>query len=173
MSALVTKPAAEINQSMIKFFPELASPYAKYPMKHERWYDPTEKGPKGEPCYLPQGDVGVKADYAYCKRVPEGMNAGYFSLMSHVAYVNLYERLDLVRPDSGCCGLMGDREAADQWDDVKRVLWGRQLAAIPDDEVAGKAAIDRAKGAAQSVYTFTQNEALVVGAATTAIHLAG
>lgn len=187
MSQLVTKPAAEINASLIKFLPETDSQYARYPMKHDRWYEPTETGPHGEPCYV-QVDTAaagsaspssVKKDYVFCRKTPPGMQPGYFSLMTHVAYVNLYEKIDSVRPaggGGGCCGIGGspdERQALDEWDDVKRVIWARQLAAQPNDEIAGKAAMDVAKGKAKSAYTFTQNEALVVNAATTAVHLAG
>lgn len=173
MSELVFKPAADVNRSMVKFLPELSSEYAKYPMKHDRWYDPNEVAPQGEPCYLGgSDDVGVKKDYVYCRKVPQGMKAGYFSIMCNVSYVNLYEKLDSVRPETKCCGMAGDTEGADQWDDVKRVVWGRQLAAKPDDVVAGKAAMEKARGNANSVYLWTQNEQLVVNAAATGAFIA-
>jgi predicted house-cleaning NTP pyrophosphatase (Maf/HAM1 superfamily) len=46
------------------------------------------------------------------------------------------------------------------------------LAAKPDDDFAGKAAMDVAKGKADSVYKFTQNEQVVVNAATTVAFVA-
>jgi hypothetical protein len=54
MSCLVSKPAVEINRSMIKFSPELDSDYARYRMHHQQpcWYQPIEKGPKGEDCFM-------------------------------------------------------------------------------------------------------------------------
>ncbi len=33
------------NAKMVRFVPELASEYAKYPMKQSRWLDPKEKDP--------------------------------------------------------------------------------------------------------------------------------
>ena len=181
MAGLVTKPANEINTSLAKFLPELKdSKYAKYPMKHERWYEPTETAPNGEPCYVPCDDgannAARKEEYVFCRKTPQGMKPGYFNLMTHVAYVNLYDKLDSVRPIvGGCCGIGGDpaeRTALDQWDDVKRVIWSRQLASKPDDEFAANAAMDFAKGKADSVYRWTQNEQLVVNAVGTAAFVA-
>ena len=186
MAGLVTKPANEINTSLVKFLPELKdSKYAKYPMKHERWYEPTETAPNGEPCYVPSsaaaaagdGGDGAKQEYVFCRKTPQGMKPGYFSLMTHVAYVNLYDKLDSVRPTpGGCCGIIGgdptEKVALDQWDDVKRVIWSRQLASKPDDEFAAKAAMDFAKGKADSVYRWTQNEQLVVNAVGTTAFVA-
>ena len=182
MAGLVTKPANEINTSLVKFLPELKdSKYAKYPMKHERWYEPTEAAPNGEPCYVPCSSDGgganaTKVEYVFCRKTPQGMKPGYFSLMTHVAYVNLYDKLDSVRPNpGGCCGIGGDpaeRAALDQWDDVKRVIWSRQLASKPDDEFAANAAMDFAKGKADSAYRWTQNEQLVVNAVGTAAFVA-
>ena len=184
MAGLVTKPANEINASLVKFLPELKdSDYAKYPMKHERWYEPTETAPNGEPCFVAavadasaEDANAAKKNYVFCRKTPQGMPPGYFSLMTHVAYVNLYDKLDSVRPTpGGCCGIGGDpaeRAEFDQWDDVKRVIWSRQLASKPDDDFAANAAMDFAKGKADSVYRWTQNEQLVVNAVQTGAFIA-
>ena len=151
MSSLVSKPAKEINASMIKFLPELDSDYARYPMHHERWYQPSEKGPKGEPCFLAGPDAGVKKDYAYCKRGVKG--PGYYSLMTKVSYVNLYSKIDSLQP--GTCGIAcnsADRKLMDEHDDVKRVLYGRQFSPKPCDAAAGKRAMDEAQGMASAAY---------------------
>lgn len=154
MSILVTKPDAEINRSMIKLLPELDSDYAKYPMHWERWYQPSEKGPKGEPCFVAgtQKDGGIKKDYVYCKT--GGNGPGYYSLMTKVSYVNLYTKLDSMSP-GGTCGIgctSADRRAMDEYDDVKRVLYGRHFAPRPCDKAAGKRTMDEAHGMAQAAY---------------------
>lgn len=165
MSSLISKPAAEINQSMVKFLPELDSVYARYPMHHERWYQPSEKGPKGEPCFLAASeDAGIKKDYVFCKRGVKG--AGYYLLMTKVSYVNLYTKLDSLQP--GTCGMAcnsADRKAMDEYDDVKRVLYGRHMSPRPDDAAAGKRAMDEAVGMAQATYGL--NVGAPLGAAAT------
>jgi hypothetical protein len=151
MSSLISKPADEINGSLIKFLPELDSDYARYPMHHLRWYLPSEKGPKGEPCFVPQTENGIKKDYAFCKNGVKG--PGYYLLMTKIAYVNLYSKLDSMQP--GTCGIAcssADRKAMDEYDDVKRVIYGRHLAPKPDDTAAGIRAMAESQGQASAAY---------------------
>ncbi|KAG7360495.1 hypothetical protein IV203_035594 [Nitzschia inconspicua] len=151
MSCLISKPEAEINRSMIKFLPELDSEYARYPMHHPQWYQPSQKGPKGEPCFIQETENGIKKDYVFCKCGSEG--PGYYLLMTKVSYVNLYTKLDSLQP--GTCGVAcnaADRKALDEYDDVKRVLYGRHLSPRPDDAAAGKRAMDEAQGMAIAAY---------------------
>ena len=152
MSSLVSKPADEINRSMVKFLPELSSDYATYPMHHKRWYQPNEKGPKGEPCFMKGDDMSiVKRDYAYCKRGV--MGPGYYSLMTKISYVNLYSKLDSMQP--GTCGVACnsmDRKAIDEHDDVKRVIYGRHFAPRPCDTAAGKRAMAESEGMAAAAH---------------------
>jgi hypothetical protein len=151
MSCLVSKPAVEINKSMIKFLPELDSDYARYPMHHQRWYQPSEKGPKGEDCFMKEPDQGIRKDYVFCKNGFKG--PGYYLLMTKTAYVNLYTKLDSLQP--GTCGVAcngADRKAMDEYDDVKRVIYGRQMSPKPDDAVAGDRALGEAQGMAAAAY---------------------
>lgn len=154
MTSYVSKPPEEINRSMLKFLPELDSDYAHYPMYHKRWYQPSEKGPKGEPCFIKGDDASiciVKRDYAYCKR--GSMGPGYYSLMTKISYVNLYSKLGSMQP--GTCGVACnsiDRKALDEYDDVKRIMYGRQLSPRPDDTAAAKRVMDEAQGMAMAAY---------------------
>ena len=76
---------------MPKVAPELASSYAKYPLKEKSWLGPNAKGPKGEPCFIKESDNGIKMDYVYCKN---GINGpGYYHLLTKTSYVNLYSRV--------------------------------------------------------------------------------
>jgi hypothetical protein len=152
MSQLVSKPAAEINASLIKFLPELDSDYATYPMHYERWYGPAELGPKGEQCFVAGKESdGIKKDYVFCKRGLKG--EGYYLLLTKASYVNLYSKIDSLQPGTcGCACSAADRVALDEWDDVKRVIYGRQFSPRPDDGAAGKRAMDEAQGMATAAY---------------------
>mmetsp|Transcript_8305 Transcript_8305/g.24564 ORF Transcript_8305/g.24564 Transcript_8305/m.24564 type:complete len:168 (-) Transcript_8305:1518-2021(-) len=152
MSSFVSKPADEMNRNMAKFMPELASEYARYPMHHERWYHPSEKGPKGEPCFIKGGDANtLKKDYVFCKYGEFG--PGYYSIMTKSAYVNLYNKIDSLQP--GTCGIAcnsADRKAMDEHDDVKRLMYGRHMASKPCDSKAEKRMMDESEGMAQAAY---------------------
>lgn len=121
-------------------------------MNCKRWYEPGEKGPKGEPCFIKSEDLSVvKKDYAYCKFGSFGI--GYYSLMTKIAYVNLYSKHDSLQP--GTCGIAcnaADRKAMDEHDDVRRLLYGRQMAPRPSDNVAEKRAMDESEGMATAAY---------------------
>lgn len=162
MSSFVSKPADELNRSMIKFLPELASGYARYPMHRERWYQPGEKGPKGEPCFMKGGDVDtLRIDYVYCKAGCFGR--GYYSLMTKISYVNLYNKLDSMQPAT--CGIAcnsADRKAMDEYDDVNRLLYGRQMAARPCDSTAEKRMMDESQGMAQAAHGMENPTPIVV-----------
>lgn len=162
----ITKPAREINKNLVEFFPELDSEYARYPMNHVRWYIPNEKGPKGEPCFVPHDGMGpVKKDYVYCTRGPNG--SGYYSLMCHNAYANLHKQIDTVAPQASACPCFNNkatRDALDRHDDVKRVIYMRQLTPKPDDKLASDIVLGNAKATADKVYNITQTEQLVFNA---------
>ena len=168
MVGYITKPANEINKSMVEFLPELNSDYARYPMSHERWYEPNEIGPKGEPCFVPHDGASyapIKRDYVYC---PEGSaGKGYYSLMCHNSYVNLHRKLKSLAPQAGFCPCFASKEvrkALDRYDDVKRVLHMRRLPVVPNDKLASDIVLGQAKATAETVYNITQGEQLVFNA---------
>ena len=185
MVGYVTKSPAAINKALIEFLPELDSEYAAYPMNHPRWYQPNETGPKGEPCFVPgvaaaanngtptgTAAAVIRKDYAYCSRGPNG--AGYYSLLCHVSYMNLHEKLKSVTPQSAACPCFNSKEtrdALDRYDDCKRVIFMRQRCTVrPDDKLADDIVMGQAKATAQAVYNATQNEQLVVNAVQTGIN---
>mmetsp|Transcript_28074 Transcript_28074/g.40653 ORF Transcript_28074/g.40653 Transcript_28074/m.40653 type:complete len:176 (-) Transcript_28074:470-997(-) len=151
MSSVIVKPAKELNASMIKFLPELDSDYARFPMNYEKWCHPKDKGPKGEPCYIKSEDVGIKKDYVYCKAGTFG--PGYYSLMTRISYVNLYSKHDSNAAGfCGCACNAADRKLLDEHDDVKRLLYGRQMSPRPNDTAAEKRAMDESHGMATAAY---------------------
>jgi hypothetical protein len=157
MSTLgVNKSPDQINALLVKFLPECASKYATYPMKRDRWYLPNEKGSKGEPLFLKQPDAGVKMDYVF-GRGPGG--PGYYSLLTKTAYINLYSRHTSACPVTCCACSKAAREAYDEWDDVKRIIFARQLAKKPNDVTAATDAMSEATGKAQAWHNGLQNEA--------------
>lgn len=162
MSSFASKPADVMNRNMINFLPELASDYARYPMHHERWYQPGETDPKGGPCFIKGGDVStIKKDYAYCKQGSFG--PGYYSLMTKISYVNLYTKLDSMQP--GTCGIAcnsADRKAMDEYDDVKRLMYGRHMASRPCDTVAEKIMMDEAQGMANAAHAMDNPTPIVM-----------
>jgi hypothetical protein len=93
--------------------------------------------------------------------------------MTQIAQVNLYSKLRSVKPATSGCGCSkADRQILDEYDDVKRILWARQTSPKPDDTIAAQHALSGAKDTAQKTYNWTQNEQLVVNAATTGAFLA-
>jgi hypothetical protein len=152
MSSVITKSADELNESMIKFFPELKSEYARFPMSYERWLNPGEKTPKGDPCFVKSADGSIfKKDYVWCKYGNFG--PGYYHLLTKPAYVNLYNKIDSIQP--GTCGIAcnsADRKAMDEHDDVKRLLYGRHMSPRPSDKAAEQRAMDESLGMARAAY---------------------
>ena len=173
MTGYITKPPGEVNSSLIEFLPELESEYSKYPMTHERWFQPNEKGPKGEPCFVAATtteaeETTVKKDYTFCKKGPNGK--GYYSLMCRVSYINLHNRIGSLAP-AGCGGGLcpcfasqANRDEFDRYDDCKRVIFMRQFCSVPNDDKASKQVMNNAVATAQMVYNGTQNEQLVLNA---------
>jgi hypothetical protein len=161
--SMSTSKSDATNAKMVRFVPELASEYAKYPMKYSRWFDPKEKDPKGKPCWIKsETDVGLKPDYVFGAGK---FGRGYYHIMTIEAYQNLYARLMSEFPGGCCyCFISSARKEVDEYDDVKRIVYNRSVASVPDDGVAAKDAISKATDTAQAWHNGLQNEQLVVGA---------
>lgn len=159
-----TKKNTEMNAKMARVIPELASSYATYPMAHSRWLKPHESGPKGEPCFLSKpadGSREMKMDYVYGKG-PHG--EGYYHMLTHEAYVNLYSRINNEVPS--CCACSKEaRKAYDEYDDVKRLLYNRWHGKVPNDVSAARDGMDAAKDQADMMYNATQLEQTAIYAA--------
>jgi hypothetical protein len=136
------KSVEEVNAIMVKFLPELASDYAKYPMERDRWYYPNEKGLKGEALFVKEENKGVKMDYVFGRG--QG-GPGYYSLLTKTAYINLFTRITHECPVACCAMSKKTRKAYDEWDDVNRIIHARQLAKKPDDQQAKHDALRNAQ----------------------------
>jgi hypothetical protein len=137
----------EVNMAFAIFCPELKSRYAVYPFPEkcgERWLtsNSTDAEFEGKSVVLLAKEDGRKEDYVYCKRAPLG--PGYYHVLTKVAYVNLYTRLQ--NQGSGKFLCFGDSKHADQWDTCGRIIYNRSRANRPDDAHAAEAAIDHIVG---------------------------
>jgi len=153
-----------LNAKMARVMPELESEYARYPLDiGSRWLDPKEKGKRGEPCFVKGPDVGLKLGYVFGRGK---FGFGYYSLLTRYSYQNLYARLQNEMPAcAGCCSIFlsqASRKELDEWDDVKRIVYARSVASVPNDAVAQSDALKQAQGTAQMWYNAGQNEQLAV-----------
>ena len=158
----------KVNAKMAKVAPELASPYATYPLSAQSgrslWVNPTGgTTSNGEPCYIkgeePQSQ-SIKEHYVYG---PGSLGIGYYHLLTRDAYGALYARLHQSLPVTCCCFSSKEaRETLDDHDTVMRICYNRSVASIPDDVQAARDAEAIARGTAKRVYNFTQNEQLVI-----------
>lgn len=150
-------PDDEMNAKLVKFLPELASSYGKYPLQYNRWLSPGERGPNGEPCFIrvPK-DGGVKNNYVWGKG-PNGQ--GYYHLLTKAAYDNLYVNIINMPPSSCCCVCSAAaRKEMDEWEDVKKLIYSRSVSPSPDDGVARQAVTAAAKDVARAHHRGIQNE---------------
>jgi hypothetical protein len=167
----MTDKAKVLNSKMVRFLPELASVYAQYPLAYDRWRNPTERGPNGEPCFIASSqDNGIHEHYTYSKRAPNG--PGYYHLLTKMAYISLYGRITQIPPSTCCCSFSAEtRQAMDSWDDVRRLMYNRSVAPTPNDSAGQQAAISNARDTAQAWHNGLQNEQLVMGAVGTGFAL--
>jgi len=156
------------NAKMVKFAPELASKYATWPLRRDRWYELNEVDEDGKPIFVAQATKGPdKDDYVYCSLAPKDYGAGYYHLLHPVSYVNLFKRLESEAPPAGCCcGNAETKKEYDEYDDVRTIVYNRSVASKPDDAQAAKDAIAKAQGVANKTYNVTQNMQLVLFAVT-------
>lgn len=91
-----------------------------------------DKTPDGGSVFIAaQSNAGLKKDYVYGVG---SFGRGYYSLLTRDAYKNLHSRLESEAPGGGCCGGGSDtKEAYDEWDTVKRIVFKRTQITKPDD----------------------------------------
>uniref|UniRef100_A0A7S2URI4 Uncharacterized protein n=1 Tax=Attheya septentrionalis TaxID=420275 RepID=A0A7S2URI4_9STRA len=162
--------AAETNTKMAKYAPELASSYAKYPLKRARWLPNGERGPKGEPLFLQAetANQGVKMDYVFG---PGPQGRGYYHLLTRKSYIALYVKLRNQSPMGACACTKDARQNFSDFDDVKKIVYNRSVASKPDDAQAAKDAISQARQTAQGHYNNDQNLQIGIGVVQTGINL--
>ena len=65
----------------------------------------------------------------------------------------------------GCCACSkAARKEYSDWDDVKRIVYNRSVASVPDDKVGAQDAVNGARQTAQNWHNGLQNEQLAIGA---------
>jgi hypothetical protein len=133
-----------MNIKMVKFVPELASQYATYPMTRTRWLTTDELTPEGKPCFVKSNGIReLKVDYVFGRG---RFGEGYCSLLTKTAYVILYARMTQETPGGLCCNCSKQaRKEYDEFDDVRRIVYNRSMATIPNDTTAAHDAIDDAR----------------------------
>jgi len=150
-----------MNAKMVEVAPELASQYARYPLKRDRWLGFSEKDPEGKPIFLPvDGNTDLKKDYVR-GRGPRG--EGFYHLLNQHAYRNLHQRLRNQAPAQCCACTKAARQYYNEYSDVQTVVYNRSVSSRPDDSIGAKEAIAISQTTAQSHYHASQNEQLVVG----------
>jgi len=137
-----------VNRAMVKYFPELTSDYARYPMTgRRRWLDIARDkvGPKGDPLFVarlsPQvfeGRAVRVKDYVY-GHGPLG--CGYYSLLTKESYVVLARDFN---EDERSRQSWGEkirrifsrraRREYDLWDLAGYVVFMRAHSSHPDDD---------------------------------------
>lgn len=159
-----------INEKMARVAPELASDFARYPLKHKMWVAPSGETSKGQPCFEEGGNGSLKVDYVHGRGE---LGLGYYHLLTRDAYAILYRRLQNEAPICCCTcspsfALVPRAEVSDH-EDVVLICYNRSVASIPNDEQAKKDAYNISRGVAKAHYQVQQNEQLIVGAITTGI----
>jgi hypothetical protein len=150
--------AKAINDILAKYIPEFErSKCAHYPMKYDRWYDPSETAPSGDPCFIPKSaapeksakkdnkdgstKMPIKENYVFCKSGPLG--EGYYSVLCQYTYEYLDERLQTMVPQEqpncfwSCCRAKS-RHAWKEWELCGQVVRNRRYSSVPDDRVAAE-----------------------------------
>jgi hypothetical protein len=137
--------AAAMNANMVKFVPEFASEYAAYPLNRGQWLNPDGNDPKGRPCFVKGGSKAELMMHYVFGCGPFG--EGYYSLLTKNAYINLHARMTNEAPVMGGCACSkAARKEIDEYDDVRRLVYNRSVATVPNDN--SKDAIEIARGTA-------------------------
>lgn len=152
-----------MNTKMAEVAPELASKYARYPMKRDRWLGLDEVDAEGKTIFAagPKTEQ-VKKDYVWGQG-PRGH--GYYHLLNQHSYRNLHNRLRSQAPAQCCACTKAAREYYNDYSDVATIVYNRSVASRPDDGVGAKEAIQQSQVTAQGMYHADQNTQLVFGVA--------
>mmetsp|Transcript_5228 Transcript_5228/g.14676 ORF Transcript_5228/g.14676 Transcript_5228/m.14676 type:complete len:224 (+) Transcript_5228:23-694(+) len=154
---------ARLQRVLVKYCPELeGSSYATYPLTADKWMQPNEQF-QGQ--YLFQAsphNVGPKRDHVWGKG-PFGI--GYYHLLTKQPYTILYTKHMNTAPNTCCTGTSG-RQAKDEWDDVRIILFQRMNSTRRNEVVAHSDMMGNASTLAQYHYQFGQNVQLIHGVAT-------
>mmetsp|Transcript_8504 Transcript_8504/g.10754 ORF Transcript_8504/g.10754 Transcript_8504/m.10754 type:complete len:166 (-) Transcript_8504:187-684(-) len=155
------------NETLSRIVPELASQYAKYPMKRNSWLDPSSTTFEGFIPYVKDKNVitiTLKVDYVWG---PGTRGFGYYHLLTRDSYVILNARLKNNAPAqcSVCCG-SNARKRYNDHTDVENIVYARSIASRPDDFLGQQEVIQIARGQAKAAYHQDQNFQLLFMLAT-------
>uniref|UniRef100_A0A7S2ELZ5 Uncharacterized protein n=1 Tax=Trieres chinensis TaxID=1514140 RepID=A0A7S2ELZ5_TRICV len=158
------KSPEDINAMMARVCPELASSYAKYPLKGNMWLS-TSATVNGSATFIAETNKQppLKLDYVHG---PGPLGFGYYHLTTRAAYRALYPRLQSQAPLPCCACTKDARNNLSDHEDVTMIVYNRSVATIPDDDKGKEDALAIARGEAQAAYHFTQNEQLFFMAVT-------
>lgn len=143
----------DMNAKMKEVAPELASPYARYPMKRARWLGLTENDPDGKPMFCPVDGTDTKPDYVRGKG-PNG--EGFYHLLNPHAYKNLHVRLHNQAPAQCCVCTKACRQHYDDFHNVQQIVYNRSVASKPDDGLGAKEALSISQVTANNAFLLTQ-----------------
>lgn len=158
----------EKNEMMVRVAPELASSWAKCPLRREYWLDlsatiENDNGTQTPAFIAHKKDPNfptplLKEDYVWGAG-PRGY--GYYHLLTRESYVALNARVKSNRPSLNCC-CFGSAQENEDWDVVSDIVYNRSVSPKPDDIVAYKAALNNARFTSEMTYNTTQNIQLVM-----------
>lgn len=74
----------------------------------------------------------MKEDYVYS----EDPEPGYYHLLTKQAYIQLYKDLETKEPSLPCCWDKAGAKKYDEYTRVKKIVYNRNVASIPDEKVA-------------------------------------
>lgn len=155
-----------INKAFQHCFPELASPYAVYPMARDKWSNPRETI-DGKPGFIQAiKPDGRKPDYVWGR---SRFGSGYYHLATIDSYKILAYRVSQHAPYVCCCTKAGSD--VDLWDTTRRVLQARALSRYPNDGIARAEGVAAAQSQAQAYYGMQQDAQLVAGGVQGAFNL--
>ena len=106
--------------------------YGRYPITFKHWCHVDEKI-NGNICFIksPKNE-GVKEDYVYS----EDPEPGYYHLLTKQAYIQLYKDVQTKEPSLPCCWDKAGAKKYNEYTRVKKIVYNRSIASIPDDKVA-------------------------------------
>jgi hypothetical protein len=138
--------AASVNKLLVAYFPELNSPYGKWPLEVEPcvWLDPLAsrtpklpipKNAEGQPAFIPtKENAGFREDYVWGTG-PRGR--GYYHLLTQTSYKILLQRLGSVAVPCSCFSSKA-RKAMEQKRMVHIIISNRANGSVPNDSSAAK-----------------------------------
>ena len=129
-----------LNELMTRLVSELDSDYAAFPMKQTRWCSPKETLDNGSPLFIAaESEDNVKQDYIWMqeRKGLRTLQAGYYHLRTHEAYIEVYSRLKKV-PTGPLGTLLQSKRDRQAYTKLMEVIENRLMCDIPNDTEAAR-----------------------------------